>query len=124
MTSVGKFLPVIASIVLILMTIGCGVRAGSGPALEQSLVTDPAGGSSGEPTGGPEIGPALGSIEPADESSQPGEITSGASTNRSFGGAHEIDDPFAVIGLAFSGLGFQSYSSGCDPFEDTYGTCL
>lgn len=101
MRSVGQPLAVIASIVLILMTIGCGVPAGSQPALEQSLVTDP-----------------------ADESSQPGEITSGASTNRSFGGAGEIDDPFAVIGSAFSGLGFQSYSSGCDPFEDTYGTCL
>ncbi len=132
MKSVGQLYPVIASILLILMTIGCGVTAGSGPALEQSLVTDPAGGSSGEPTGGPgiapDMGPALGSIEPviepADESSQPGLITSGASTNRSFGGAGEIDDPFAVIGSAFAGLGFQSYSSGCDPFEDTYGTCL
>lgn len=136
MRSVGKFLPVIASIVLILMTIGCGVRAGSGPALEQSLVTEPAGGSSGGSDVAPEIGRTLGLpvvpidpviepvIDPAEESSQPGEIPSGAATNRGFGAAHEIDDPFAVIGLAFSGLGFQSYSSGCDPFEDTYGTCL
>ena len=132
MSSLGRLYSVIASILLILMTIGCGGVAGSGPALEQSLVNDPAPGAPGGSDVAPDIGPAMESpmvpiepvIEPVDESSQPGEITPGASTNRSFGNAGEIDDPFAVIGSAFSGLGFQSYSSGCDPFEDTYGTCL
>ena len=128
MKSVGQLYPVIASIVLVLMTIGCGAPAGSvgsgGSAgasgspgsettLEQSLLTDPPGGTSGEPV-----------TDPVEASRQPGEIAPGASTGGGFGGGREIDDPFAVIGPAFSGLGFQSYSSGCDPFEDTYGTCL
>ena len=112
MKSVGLLYPVIASIVLILITIGCGAPVGSAGS-EQSLVTDPPGGSL-----------AASVTDPAGESRQPGDLGSGAASGGGFGGGREIDDPFAVIGPAISGLGFQNYSSGCDPFEDTYGTCL
>lgn len=58
------------------------------------------------------------------EEDAPVEPAPGDSSDSAFGGARDLDDPFAAIGPAFSGIAFQSYNSGCDPFEDKYGTCL
>ena len=107
-----RVLTMLASILLILMMIGCDPPAGSTGAVatfEPTLVDDRASEPPSEPTLEP--GALSGSV-------------SGTPANSNFGAAPELDDPFAVIGPAFSGLGFQNYSSGCDPFEDTYGTCL
>ncbi len=122
-----RVLTIMASVFLILMMIGCDARAGStgasspagtagaagsGTSFEQTLVDEPANETIGEPAG-----------ESASEGSA-GATASGASSDSGFGGGGGVDDPFAVIGPAFSGLGFQTYSSSCDPFEDAYGTCL
>lgn len=101
----------IGSILLILMTMGCDAPAGSAAtnsptstaAIEQALVEPPAGEQvNAEPTLSGDSGDGFGTLGELDD----------------------VDDPFASIGSAFSGLGFQSYSSSCDPFEDAYGTCL
>lgn len=120
MKSQRRVLTVIASILLILITLGCHAPAGSAgsagsassnaaptpvAAFEQAFAEVPAG-------------------EPALDSSSAGGTVSGTAADSDFSGVGDVDDPFAAIGPAFSGLGFQTYSSGCDPFEDAYGTCL
>ena len=40
------------------------------------------------------------------------------------GGVEAIDDPFRFIGPAFSGIGLETHSTACDPFDDAYGSCL
>ena len=121
MTSPRRDLYVIAGILLILMTIGCeapadSVGASGGPGspgaietVEQAFVDVAAAEKIGESSSEPGI---------------VGETPAGASVDGGFRGGDEVQDPFAAIGPAFSGLGFQTYSSGCDPFEDAYGTCL
>lgn len=119
MTSPRRVLIVIVAIFLILMTIGCDA-----PADSASQPGSP--GSSGSP-GSPG---SITTLEqtlvdaPASESRGADETVSGASADSNLGDLGEVDDPFAAIGPAFSGFGFQSYSSDCDPFEDAYGTCL
>ncbi len=34
------------------------------------------------------------------------------------------DDPLTIIGPAFPGLGLQTHTAACDPFDDVYGACL
>jgi len=104
-----RILTMLASFLFLVMMMGCdapgSVRASdsaAAAAYEESAA--PINLANGEPTG---------------ENTE--KAASGVSPDGSFGGTAEIDDPFAAIGPA---LGFQSYSSSCDPFEDTYGTCL
>lgn len=142
----------IASFLLLFLTLGCespvnsGGGAGApatGGAIESEYAAsenagDPEAGLPAAESGGESrssrdgtAGEPVGSgSEPAaeDESSASPDPSANAGTADSavqaFEGAQDLDDPFAVIGPAFSGLGIQSYSSGCDPFEDKYGTCL
>lgn len=125
-----RILTMLASFLFILMMAGCDSPAGSSDpsgshgtsgsanslaTLEQTFV-DERGGESIGATGEP-IGEEVGSESAA-------LAASGTSSDSNFGDGAGIDDPFAVIGSAFSGLAAQSFSSNCDPFEDTYGTCL
>ena len=100
-----RVLTVISSILFILMTIGCQVPAGSVDTSTQS-------GVSGDPGAVDTFEQTLADL-PVGQSSTGGSVVS-----------DNLEDPFAAIGPAFSGLGFQTHSSGCDPFEDAYGTCL
>lgn len=102
----------IAGILLILMAIGCDAPADSAgvATIEQTFVDTPAVESS--------------EAEDAELGVVAEEAASAASAAGAFGEIGEVDDPFAAIGPAFSGLGFQTHSSDCDPFEDEYGTCL
>lgn len=137
----------LVSILVIVMVFGCGVSADSADsagsarsagsetatAVQRSssevslesgsngIYGEPGREASNEPT---EAAAAKADQEALGVQVQPGEAVTDAPGDQGFGSAREIDDPFAVIGPAFSGLGFQSYSSGCDPFEDKYGTCL
>ena len=49
---------------------------------------------------------------------------SAAAGEGDFGGGDTVEDPFGAIGPAFQGLGFQSHTAACDPFDEAYGTCL
>ncbi|MCP4201027.1 MAG: hypothetical protein GY769_03745 [bacterium] len=102
----------IAGILLVLMAIGCDAPADSAgvATIEQTFVDATVVESS--------------EAEDAEQGLVAEEAASAASSESAFGEVGEVDDPFAAIGPAFSGLGFQTHSSACDPFEDEYGTCL
>lgn len=130
----------IASLLLILMTVGCEPPTDSGgssppPATRASVESGPVRGA--DPADSPRSAAGLTKVsEPDDalagsggrESEQAALVAEGGVPDTpspgAFGDQREIDDPFTVIGPAFSGLGLQPYSSDCDPFEEKYGTCL
>lgn len=131
----------IASLLLILMTIGCETPAGSGgssapPATRAGVESGPARGA--DAADSPRSAALRTPVSESDDASRGGggqetvePSALGAQGDApvapspgAFGDEREIDDPFTVIGPAFSGLGLQPYSSDCDPFEDKYGTCL
>lgn len=97
-----------------------------------SIASIALGGLACQPASGPAQGGSVNALETGfsdetpladnDESSSAGSFT--ASGDSDFGSAGGIEDPFEVIGPAFQGIGFQSHSSTCDPFDEAYGTCL
>lgn len=142
MTFLPRAIALLASLLIVLLTIACESPAGSsGPGTTTVRGSHPSAkadagyetkarrsydaGDSGDCTSS-----SVSEATPTEASSvaatvpEPVESSFGAGSVGGADGAREANDPFAVIGPAFSGMGFQSYSSGCDPFEDKYGTCL
>ena len=37
-----------------------------------------------------------------------------------FGAADSVDDPFRLVAPALQGIGFESHSATCDPFDEAY----
>ncbi len=63
--------------------------------------------------------------EGPDSAAQDSDSVAGAvPADSDFGDANEVENPFGLISPAFQGIGLQTYSTACDPFDEAYGTCL
>lgn len=107
---------VMATALILLMTLACQPPAG-GPGGTDN-------GSQGTSLNALDAGFAPVENENNGESAEAADSGGSAAGDSDFTGGDTVEDPFAAIGPAFQGFGFQGHSAACDPFDEANGTCL